>query len=317
MPRAIDLAMGEDRPAKQYVRQMWIEAVASVAQTGLEPVYMTLCGRAGPEIEMLIEKGVIGLTETGAIAAADGQRVIAVESSPDAVVDLQRRYPGLKILDQSIHDIIGKASPVAWPTGDKRRYCRARVINLDFDKALSAETAGDSVLFRDLDVVSKLAQLHALDQPIDWKLFITYNASLPWAVAVKHAVFAFLRENFDVEPDFRAAAEQVLGQRLMTVVLEDDIERIDSFTKTERQLILMAFVPKKIGQLVHNKGWLVRTERSLRYGGSGSAAPMVTFSLSFRWDTRSASTPHAVYRETLRSVLANVGHIADDGTVGS
>lgn len=305
--------MSEDRPAKAYVRAFWIEAVARAGHDGPEPTYMTLCGSAGPEIQLLIDAGVINTTETGAVSAEDGARVIAVESSPDAVLELQKRFPGLKILDHSIHDVISSASPTSWPTGDKRRFCRAKIINLDFDKSLSAETVAGQVVFKDLDVVAKLAQLHGIDEPLDWHLFITYNASIAWSAPVKSAVLAFLRENFVLEPNFRQECEELMGQSLVAMIDNDEVTGIDGISRSEAQALLMAFVPKKIAQLVHNKGWLVRTDRNLRYGGVGTAAPMVTFALSFAWDTRSTATPLAVYRDSVKGVFANVGAITDEG----
>ncbi len=67
--------------------------------------------------------------------------------------------------------------------------------------------------------------------------------------------------------------------------------------------------------MVHDQNWKVKTLWNLRYGGNARQSPMVTWILSFIWDPRAASTPEAVYRDSLREILASAGHIEDDGKI--
>ncbi len=76
----------------------------------------------------------------------------------------------------------------------------------------------------------------------------------------------------------------------------------------------MAFVPKRIADLVRTQGWRVETVHNIAYGGSGHAS-MVTWVLRFHWDLRVTSTPDAVYRDSVRSVLSAPGLIAENGTL--
>jgi hypothetical protein len=198
---------------------------------------------------------------------------------------------------------------------DNRRYCRAPVINLDFDGPLNGTVASDQVKFEDLQIVSKLAQLHALDTPVDWKLFITFNASITWSDDVARAVLGFIRENFEMLPSFREQCEFTLGARLVTLIDDGDPTQVKALEPEERQLLLMAFVPKKVAQLVYAQGWLVDTERSLRYGGESGTAHMVTWALSFRWDTRVSETPIAVYKDAVGQVLANAAKVTAKGEI--
>jgi hypothetical protein len=314
--RGIDDAMAADRPAKAKVRTTWINLVESVAERGSEPVYLTMCGKAGPEIDSLIERGVISVTESGAIDADDAYLVVAVENSPGAIASLQARFPGLKILDRRIQDVMRSSNPVKWPEGDDRRCCRARVVNLDFDSSLKGNDATGTVRFDDLDVVAKFATIHALDVAVpEWDLFITFNATLGWSPAIANAVASFLRENFSLEPEFRDRCVGVMGASLVDAIEGDADIDVANLSSTEQQALLMAFVPKKVAHLVHNTGWSVSTEFNWRYGGEADAAPMVTFGLRFRQDSRSASAPLELYREAVRGVLVNAGSISESGDV--
>lgn len=78
----------------------------------------------------------------------------------------------------------------------------------------------------------------------------------------------------------------------------------------------MAFVPKKIADLVRTQHWRIETECNLCYGQPGNA-PMVTWILHFRHDPRAAGIPDAVYIETVNRVLASAGRIEPDGGVVS
>jgi hypothetical protein len=93
--------MAADRPEKATVRGLWVDEVQRVADGEHDvPLYLTMPGARGGDIQALIDAGVIDRTETTAIADPGRIRLVAVESSPQAVVELQSHFPGLKILQE-------------------------------------------------------------------------------------------------------------------------------------------------------------------------------------------------------------------------
>lgn len=81
-----------------------------------------------------------------------------------------------------------------------------------------------------------------------------------------------------------------------------------------QQKVLMAFVPKKIADLVRPQMWRLDTKVNLRYGQLGHA-PMVTWIINFNFDNRAAGRPDAVYLDSVNGILATAGHIDGQGTV--
>ena len=58
-------------------------------------------------------------------------RIAAVESSKLAVGALQKKFPGLKIYETDFRGLIRGDGLTAYPVGEHKDCCRARVINLD------------------------------------------------------------------------------------------------------------------------------------------------------------------------------------------
>jgi hypothetical protein len=312
--------MEEDRPEKRAVRELWTDLVTEVDSLGgpvPPPVYLTLSGASGKDIEILVARGLVHRTETGAIDAQDQHKFVAVESNSNAVLALQKKFPGLKILEVPFANLVRSASPTAWPDKQDKEFCRARVINLDLNDILGSADQEGQIVFPLLSLVRKLGQLHGLPPRLDWHLCLTLHGEIHWSEEVGLAMQEFLTENFDREPEFAAAAHELLGDTLFAQVTSRSLKDLRALKVSDQQKVLMVLVPKKIQQLVLDQGWRLVTPRNLRYGGTGGRAPMVTWILRFVWDSRTSGTPSAVYCDGLRGVLANVGQIAADGTVGS
>src|SRR4051812_9831469 len=95
--RSVDDAMAADRPQKSAVRGLWLEVAIHYSNAYSDdeyPLFLTLSGAEGRDIRLLIDHGLVEVTETGAIAAATKHRVIAVESSGRAAAELQKSFPG-------------------------------------------------------------------------------------------------------------------------------------------------------------------------------------------------------------------------------
>jgi hypothetical protein len=316
MMRRVNGAMDARRPAKSAIRRLWLDALRqclTANQSTEIPLYLTLPGREGLDIEMLSEAGIVERTEVNGIAKDDQWKVIAVESSTEAVINLQTRFPGLKILSHAVDDLLRGASPIRWPTGEHERYCRARVVNLDLNRQLRGEATGGSVTFPVLGVIKKIAQLHAMPDPIDWWLLLTLHGDLDWSQEIARDVQEFLSENCDREPVFGQSVTRILGNHLAGRILGRSRVNFRDLKTEEKQLVLNLFVPKKISALVQDQLWRIDTEWNLRYGGL-SQAPMVSWVMSFKRGHRASGRPDALYRENLRDVARKVAKIEEDGS---
>ena len=132
MTRRVDDAMAADRPEKSTMRGLWVEEVQRLAGGDTDvPLYLTMPGARGGDIQALIDAGIIDLTETNAVADPEKTRLVAVENSPQAIVELQRHFPGLKILQEPIESLLHSDKLTAWPEGEHKKFFRARVVNFD------------------------------------------------------------------------------------------------------------------------------------------------------------------------------------------
>lgn len=310
--------MAEDRPEKQKVRELWAEQVGAAEQRDHaedEPLLLTLCGAHTLDIDDLIERGVVEVTEVGGIATADARTVVAVESRPDAVVAILRKYPGLKVVDKPIRDLLHSESEVAWPVGEERAICRAGVINLDLDESLAAVIRDDGqIVFPVLEWIRKFAVLHGHAPRREWTLCLTLHGEISWEDSVGTAMQAFLGENFEESTIFKDQCRELFGPAMFSKVASGSLD-FGSLTRPQQQRLLMALVPKRISHLTFNHGWLVKTVSNLRYGGHGRVAPMISWIMDFVWDERANSQPLEIYRESLSSVLESAGEISAEGDI--
>ncbi len=315
--RPVDLAMAENRPEKKAVRNLWLEEVRAIAQQnpgGNEPWYLSLPGSEGLDIQMLIEDGLISLTEVNSIAEKDQGKVVAVESSNRAVAALQRKFVGLQIREVDFRSLIRAEGVFRWPEGDDEKFCRARVVNLDLNCPLEADIDDRNVTFRVLAWIEKLCHIHAKPPRLDWTLCLTLHGEIAWPEDANRYAQKFLRENLGREPFFDEGCRAFFGADLYEATTGEIAANFNDFDRTEQQKIVMVLVPKIISRLVHDKGWRVRTERNLRYG-TGQHAPMVTWIVKFTWDQEALAEPDANYCEALRNIFSGAGVVTGEGEI--
>src|SRR5262245_37762567 len=91
--RPVDQAMVEGRPAKQAMRNLWLDIAKECNQTTPDtiPLYLTLSGAEGHDIQRLIDEGILELTETRSVATGHQSKVVAIEHNPLAVLHLQKK----------------------------------------------------------------------------------------------------------------------------------------------------------------------------------------------------------------------------------
>src|SRR2546423_14720699 len=107
--RRVDAAMAADRPAKQAIRRLWLEQAQYFDKqfpTDDVPLYLTLSGAQAQDIRLFALHELIKLTEIGGVADESQGRVVAIEANQQAVIELQKNLPGLKILRQGFKEIV-------------------------------------------------------------------------------------------------------------------------------------------------------------------------------------------------------------------
>lgn len=317
--RKIATAMAAERPAKEAVRNLWLaetnEFLPSYNDEDV-PLYVTLPGNEALDIKLLIDSGIITLTETGAISASDQHIIVAVERNLEAVRDLQKKLPGLKILNQDFAAIIRGHELVNFPDSDEhKKICCAKVLNLDLQGSLEYRDEAGGPVFPLFNWIEKISILHAKQKPnLDWSLLLTLNADIRKSETAGVLIQNFLKENFVTSPDFQESCLAILGENVQDQITNEAPFNLEELSREEIQKILMIFVPKKISRIVHQR-WQVSTVWNLCYGGADDHAPMVTWVLRFKWDDRAPQTPQAVYVESLNQILIGAGHITDDGQI--
>lgn len=312
--------MAADRPEKQVIRDFWAQQASSVwekfANDPQVPLYVTLSGAEGKDIKRLADEGLLNLTEVGGIATADQNKIVAVEVNHTAEFELRRRFPGLRTYREGFQNLVSGTGITSFPDKDRKRICRARIINLDLTVPLHGDANEDGELqFPVLTWIKKLCQMHAEPPRLEWCLCLTLQGGITWAPEISNDIQAFLGENFHFEKSFGELSRSFLGDTLYNQILGQDPLDFRELTQDERQKVLMAFVPKKITQLVHAEGWRVYTRANIRYGGREDHAPMVSWIFEFRWDRRYSRTPRAVYSDSLADVLRSVKAIHPDGRI--
>jgi hypothetical protein len=315
MVRGVDRAMAEDRPEKQTVRELWVRAVIEAGSGSDEgaPLYLTLAGARGLDIERLIEEGLVSREENQAIAEQDQWKVVAVESNNSARLELKERFTGLRIVGENLKGMLHSTGPFTWPQGEKARYCRARVVNLDFNSSLSIERdAQGHYVLPTIQIITKIAELHLKAPALDWMLCLTCAAKINWPKAACEQVQAVLRENFKAEERFANDSRTVLGDTLYERLLADETVDMATLSESEQQALLMVFVPKRIVADTYHRGWKITTAQNLRYGGNRSGR-MVTWLMHFTQDHRGQTQPRTLYSESLDLALAKTGSVGSDG----
>lgn len=292
MTLPVSSAMSDDRPAKQAVRkEFWLDAIKRRASKRPEnvPLYVTLAGAEGRDIDLLVDEGFIDLTETGAISESSAGVAIAIESNSDARSSLLGKFFGLEVLHESYENLIRGPSLIRFPGGKDLNIWRSVVINLDLNEPLILDMDDDRL---QLPLVEKLIKVATIQRdkahPDGWTLLLTLHSALLVSSDARAATCVELarvmRENFAHSEAFATTFGSLVGfdpdalyfESLCTLRGEKD----DPASETLRQKTLLLLVPKLIVDAAASLGWSVVVSRSAYYGGEGDA-PMTTWVLDF------------------------------------
>lgn len=309
--------MAAERPEKTTVRQLWVDEIARVDGTpdpGGVPLYLTTPGALGQDIALLVEHGILELEETEALKEPEKLRLVAIENSVMARIELRKHFPGIKVLETDLRSVLKAENMMNFPDKAQRPLFRARVVNLDLQERLEAEVADGQLRFPLLTLVHKIAVLHT-EPAVDWTLCLTMHGEASWPGNSAKRACEFLIANFERDPTFAAQAQSTLGQDIYDAICAGKNKPLKELNRDQQCLVLMVLVPKRIAFDAHRHGWSVDTVENLRYGGTDERAGMVTWIMRFEWDERGTTEADALYNEALSRILARCGSITSAGTL--
>ena len=312
--------MATDRPAKRVIRTWWIEAVESrikVALANGDLPYLTLPGALGLDIQLLIDKGLLPTTEAGQIDTTQPLVVVAFENSSLAVADLRAMYPGLKVREQNLLDLVAGEAPDSFSTSAEHKgFARATVVNLDFTKPWPISELGATAL---VTVVTKFAAVHEPRKKakvnkaaVNWTLCLTLNARILGSSDARIAELDFIADQVANEPLLKEILNTYLADDIDAIRRDPMILELPGSHLAQRVLSLL--IPLRIIHAVVPRGWLVRTIHAARYGG-GDAACMVSFIFDFEFSKKATFQPTAALQECHQKLAYAFEKIEDDGTL--
>ncbi|MBN1188220.1 MAG: hypothetical protein JXA46_00555 [Dehalococcoidales bacterium] len=298
------------------VRGLWVEEVKSIAKKNPDsevPWYLTLSGAEGRDIQLIIDQGLIQLTEVNSISDVHQGKIVAVERNNQAILQLQKRFIGLRIKEVNFSELIRNDSNFTWPQGEDIKCCCAHIINLDLNTSLMARQENERIIFPVVEWIKKLCTIRT-PKFKKWVLCLTLHAQIDWSDEISEYMSSFLSENIGREPVFANYCKRLFGEELYSYLSQGVQTDFKQFNRTDQQKLIMVIVPKMISRLVHNDGWQVHTQNNLCYGSEGHA-PMATWIFEFTWNEKFSATPDAIYRSALRDIFSAIGTITQQGEI--
>lgn len=311
--RAVDLAMHADKDEKRAIREFWVAILKELgALTGPYPVYFTMPGAEGKDVELLVARKLILTTETGAIDPRSVNYCVAIENSPKAVLELQKRFPGLRILEQNVQSVLRGNSPLSYPENtEQRAYCQAHVINLDLQATLSGEMNNADPFFPVLRWIEKFGTLQTQADHLRWHLFLTLNATIEWPLELSAWVSNFLTSNLSEVIEFENRAKELLHGNVFEALKAGESIDFSTLELSQKQRTLLAIVPKAIIYYLSRQGWSVETRLNAEYSGAGGA-PMVTY--VFTLTRKPGTIDHSkLYKDSVSQCLISTSRVNANG----
>lgn len=315
--RPIDHAMESQRPEKVYIRKRWLAVIKAVEKKYKKseiPLYLTLPGSDGYDIQMLIDHDLIELTDVKSVKEKDIQKVIAIEKNNKAVLNLQKKFIGLRIEEQSLESILKGVGLQSWPSKKEKEIFKAHIINLDFDGSLNSNDINGTVEIKEIEWINKICLIKK-EQKLDaWTLFLTLNASK--SSLKKYMIDfirAFLNDNINRSSDFSDLSKKFLNKKIFTKLKDNSDLKLSDLSDEDCRMLFMVFIPKYISNKVHTEGWRLTTDFNLHYGDGKKRAPMVSWCITFTYDN--SPTPNEIYIKSIKSIFNDFGFINGKGLV--
>lgn len=316
--KPVHKAMADARPEKDAVRQLWLERAHYHSSQSLnlgDPLYLTLSGAEGEELSLLIEAGLLKLTETNSIAAEYQHRVVAIEHNSLAYSQLQAKFPGLKIIRETVAAYIHGPTRTRYPDGECSRICRSRIVNLDLNQTWSPQLFEGHWIVPVARWIEKFAEMHSRAPKLPWTLFLTLHGECPWQAASAALIGDEIKTISGLSDAIKSNAKEWLTSALFSQIIEAAIANYIDLEPELQQRVLMWLVPSVIVRDCATQGWSISIRHNLRYGRPPHHAPMVTWIIDFNIPGREALSYDQELFTGLTDVLNSVGYIDAKGHI--
>lgn len=316
--RPVHHAMSDARPEKNAVRKLWIERAVYHSRQSLnlnDPLYLTLSGAEGDEFSLLINAELLKLTEVGSIDAAYQHRVVAIENNHSAYAKLQTKFPGLKIVRNTIEELLHGTTRVRYPQGETEKICRSRIINLDLNQAWNPQYIDGHWIVPVARWIQKFAEMHSRSPKVAWSLFLTLHGECPWQAASAALIGDEIRTITGLSEAIKNDAEKWLTSPVFSKIIEHAISNYKNLDIHLQQRVLMWLVPSVVIRDCAAQGWSISIKHNLKYGKPPEHAPMVTWVIDFNVPSRDALSYQQELLDGLTDVLNNAGYIDVNGKI--
>jgi hypothetical protein len=280
-------------------------------------LYTTLPGAAAEDLKQMLERGLLETESNGALRPEEARKVVAVESSLNAVAEIRRQFAGLKVIHNQISSLVGgEKDPSSVPSKKSRHDAAvARVINLDFNGPFKIELVDGEFLHPQIEVVRKFAIVQRASHASEpWDLFLTLQGEISWPNELQAAVIEYLRDNARESTEFDSGIRSLLGEFGAAFMTDGQAATdLSQLPRVIQQRIICAVVPKRVAHVVAAAGWRVRTYMNCHYGGEPGTAPMCTWAFEMIRDNRASRSHHKVYLESVSTSLVEAREISPEG----
>lgn len=317
--RPIDSSMAINRPEKIKIREEW----GNIALTELSmlsgkhrPLYVTLSGAEGKDIEVLIQNGVLKRTENGAISSDDQWKVIAIEKNGPAASELRSKYPGLDIRNDDVINLIHGCSETSFPNrgDDNFNLWTAQIINLDYNSRFEGKLENGRGLYEIAQTLKKISAIQHEMKNSRWSILLTLNANIELTQSCWSEVKQTLNDNLTSVDKFKEDFSKILPLDAGGRVNCDLLCKIKT-DATLQQKLIVALVPKFFMQKIRDHRWEVSEIKSFVYGNNTSGrARMSSWVITLQKPDQVKSDDQC-YSENVSKILSNCFQIQDDGTL--
>lgn len=311
--------MASDRPAKKTVRELWMSRLQDLASSWDERrvLYTTLPGEHAIDLRLMRDRGLLGSEANGAVPISESKKVVAIEHSLNAVAAIRKEFPGLNVIHATLESLVGGATdPSTFPSRKSRNAVVARVVNLDYNSPLNLDVRDGEFLHPQIEAVRKIAVMQRADHGSEtWDLFLTLQGEILWSLDCQQHTLAYLRQNAEDSEAFRVACESFFDPDVIDIFDQASSVGLSlgDLPREHQQRVVSAVVPKRIAFVASLAGWKVTTYANWRYGGDDATAPMCTWAFHMERDPRADQNAHAVYLDSVSTILAEAQRIQDDG----
>jgi hypothetical protein len=189
-------------------------------------------------------------------------------------------------------------------------FCRARLINLDFNQSFNEETQRGVERFPAITLVKKLGQIHREAHHDVWGLCMTFNSTMEWSEDAISESLALINDNIRGSEEFGEMLEQIFGAEVVSEIVAR--RQLIPDSKDFQQRFITVFVPKKIVESVFDQHWSIEIQASYRYLGP-AGAPMTSWVMEFRSIDNTTESKMNVYQRNVSNLLRNSYKITEDG----